>query len=529
MQTQLARGNPLSNERILALVRPYAGVIAIASIVLLPLLFSMPFLGGPMERDEGVYFGMAMFDGLPYTAVFDHKPPLVYAWYELSLLITGEPSIVAIRTLAALNLSATALAVTWCGWLLGGRRLGLLGGLAMALAVSNQYLQFEANTEVFTILPLTLSFGCFLRGVETERRHWLLLSGALLGIATMTKSVAILQYPALLFVLGSSLGGAGGEPRRLSRNALALTAGLASALALVVTPFVVSGHWHEFAYANIEYNYLYGEQVPFVDKLFAISEVHRQVLSGALWLWLLAAFGGFLVVTRRAEAGTASLLAVSVAAFVGASSTGRESPHYWVTIVPFAALLAAIAVERVMDTWHERRGHIAANALACVVLLSVLALTPLYVAGSDAAHLLKYERELGAERAVESAPIAAFIADHSEPGDRLFVLGGESQLYVLADRRPATYFTRPLAALTVDPATFERTMRELRAAPPYVFVDSARVDLKAADDVYVRTGESDLSPTYRKQIDALLSEHYVYWATIEHAEIYLLRLRPPEP
>lgn len=157
------------------------------------------------------------------------------------------------------------------------------------------------------------------------------------------------------------------------------------------------------------------------------------------------------------------------------------------------------------------------------MFVSLIAVSPLYLAGAERAHILKYEDEAGAQRAVDSGAVASYITAHSADDDTLFVLGSESQLYILANRRPATYFTRPISAMIVQPATFERTMNELEAAPPRVFVDAARYPQDLEDAVHARTGYIDLKPTYRTRFDAFLAEHYGPPTTVEYAQIYVLR------
>jgi hypothetical protein len=158
-----------------------AQVLLLGLIAVLPVVLSLPFLGEAMDEDEGVYFSVAMFDRLPYGGVFDHKPPVVYGWYHLALLLHGgEASVATVRLLAAMNIGVAALGVVWLGSRYRDRTFGLVAGMAFSLATANQYTQPGANTEVFLLAPCVFGAACFLRGAQ-ERRLWPMLAAGVLG------------------------------------------------------------------------------------------------------------------------------------------------------------------------------------------------------------------------------------------------------------------------------------------------------------------------------------------------------------
>jgi len=71
-------------------------------MALLPVLLSLPFISEPLGRDQAVYFTVVQSGSMPYEKVFDHKPPLIYGWYALSMLFNhGQPSVQAANLLAA--------------------------------------------------------------------------------------------------------------------------------------------------------------------------------------------------------------------------------------------------------------------------------------------------------------------------------------------------------------------------------------------------------------------------------------------
>ena len=513
---------PAARGRATIGLRPLVMPLVLCGIALLPLLLSLAFLSEPMEQDEGVYFTVARH-GWPYGDVFDHKPPVVYGWYKLALLANGgEASVEPVRLLAAVSLSIAALAVTWTASMLFDRKTGVIAGVLMGLAATNQYLQFNANSEVFLLAPLTLSAAAFTQGWRANSLGWYALSGALAGIAAMTKSVAVLQLLALAGVLVWASAMQLSQWRQgLRASACLLAAGIAT-IVVAAAPFVVAGRGSEFWYANVTYNLAYGAQVNIDDKLFALADIDRFALIAGLYLWVPAVIGAVLLCRRGPSMAAALLISGGVAAFVGASATGREYPHYLIPLLPFACILAAFAYERMTAEWHRARARLHAEALTlALVVPAIFAIVPLYVLDIEAVHLRKYHQGPNARRAIQNEDVAARVRALA-PGGTLFVLGDEAQLYALSGLAPSTHHLRPVSDAAVDRATFGWTMAELEAAPPNVVVDAGRLEMGAGLlGRESQTVELDVPPGDRARFDAFLREHYRHAEDVAYATIWL--------
>jgi hypothetical protein len=489
-----------------------AQVLLLGLIAVLPVVLSLPFLGEAMDEDEGVYFSVAMFDRLPYGGVFDHKPPVVYGWYHLALLLHGgEASVATVRLLAAMNIGVAALGVVWLGSRYRDRTFGLVAGMAFSLATANQYTQPGANTEVFLLAPCVFGAACFLRGAQ-ERRLWpMLAAGVLGGIAGMTKTYALLQ-PALLIAVLAWAVAMGALPRAYAvRAAVAMIAGTTVVVAAAAAPWIAAGQWHEFWYANWTYNIEYAARASFQAKIYGLADMDGRVLIGGLPLWALAGVGAVLAWRRSLSLEAATITACAAAAWIGASATGREYPHYWIPLVPFAAVFAAEAALALTSNWRSAPHRFHAEALvAALTILALIVVAPLYVLPADSAHGLKYPST--GERATHAREIAAMVRAHSGDGDTMFVFGYDSQVYVLADRAPATYFTRPLLSARVDAETWRRTLAELEAAPLAVVVDVPDASESDAPGL----------PDYvRPQFEAFLHGRYHAVGSVAHAVVYV--------
>ncbi|MPZ98822.1 MAG: hypothetical protein GEU80_05680 [Dehalococcoidia bacterium] len=300
-----------------------ARALVLATIALVPIALTFPFFSEPLDVDEGAYATVAqgLLGGqIPYRDLFDHKPPLVYAWYALSFLAFGE-SIEAPRLMAALVLSGVAMLVTATGASLYGRRVGYASGALFALSCGFSMLRMNANTEVFMLLPLTASLYAAVRGLAGGNQRWWLIAGVLATLAVATKPIAA---PHLL-VLAGAAGWSGSRPGRLSlAPVLLLTVGAIMAAATVAAPFLLAGAWSEFWWANVSYNATYNGGVETATKLEAFVQI------GLLGFPTIAApvvglgtIGAVALVRRRRSPGDPLLLAWTAAAAVGVAATGR--------------------------------------------------------------------------------------------------------------------------------------------------------------------------------------------------------------
>ena len=183
-------------------LRTIAARLTLPAILLIPILLYLPFLQEPFEGDEGAYGTIAqqmMHGALPYRDLFDHKPPLIYVWYAISFLLFGE-NIVAPRIVAAVVWSASTFLVYFQAKLILTKRQALIASFLFAMSCSLTMLSFNANTEVFLLLPLLGSTIAFTKAKQTGNWRWLLLCGACGGMAALTKQVVVWNLVVLALI-----------------------------------------------------------------------------------------------------------------------------------------------------------------------------------------------------------------------------------------------------------------------------------------------------------------------------------------
>jgi 4-amino-4-deoxy-L-arabinose transferase-like glycosyltransferase len=494
---------------------PYAPVLL---AFLLVVLFQMPLIHEPMQNDEGVYFTVAASGDLPYVSAFDHKPPIIYGWYRLALLLNGGvASVELVHAMAAVLMALTAVTIYATGRAMAGHRLGVLAALAFGLFTADQYLQFNANTEAFGLLPLSLSLLAFVIGWRRGGTGWFALAGVFGAVATLTKTSMAFNLLALLAFLAWMGAERERSWKRVAVAAVALVGGAGAIACFTVLPWVVAGHFDQFWFANVTYNLKYTGALGAARVLDVVAEVKIATLMGGLVLWALATVGSVAGhLPGRMKLLTLLWLAGS---FVGIAWTGRQSQHYYVQLLPGAALLAGAGLAWFASRWSERRFRLHTYAvMGPATALMLISLSFVYLPSTDAAHLRKWEGSEYAKRNVAADIVAKRVAALTTEGDTIYNLGWESQLYALTGRTPAARVFR-IANVEVAPELLDEVLADLEASPPALIVDTT-FEIDSGGERH------DMLPRpVEEAFSSFIRSRYEFVETVEFADIYRLRTR----
>lgn len=484
---------------------------ALLAICLLPLLLYAPFFNEPLQRDEGFFaaVGRGLLHGdIPYRDSFDNKPPLVFAWYAFSFAILGEHAW-APRVVVSLLVCLTTLFVFIEGRLLFSVWSGLVAALAFALSIGLTRLGTNANTEYFLILPLTAGLVAFTIGWQRGGIGWFFLSGVLNGVAILTKETALFPYAFLMLFAWQTRGGRAALP-----NIGALAGGAIFVGLIVLAPFVVTGTADDLWDAGVVYTLEYvGDTSLGARLLLTLFTFIRLLVYVGPWM-LLPIFA--IVGARRAPDKERRWLLIGwlLASFVGVVLVGRLFAHYFVQLLPAAALLVPLGCRWVIDQM-QRRSRV---AHVWTILLTVstffsggLGIAPYLASDLDERHEKKAPNDALAEFEADSPELAQYIRENTTPGDLIYNLGFQPELYFYSRRDSPTrfMFNRPFAT---NEDYVEEALRDLEANPPVLFIDSAAYDPWDDKDKYDRSG-----------FDAFLAERYEPMGKMYYADIYRLR------
>jgi Dolichyl-phosphate-mannose-protein mannosyltransferase len=400
------------------------------AIILLMVAARIRLLGVPLERDEGeyAYMGRLMLQGFaPYGVAANMKLPGTAAAYALAMAVFGQ-SVSGIHLgFLLVNLGSVVLV-----FFLGKRLFGPLAGVAAAasyavLSVDANMLGMWAHATHFVVLPALGATLLMLRWGEKPKLTTLAASGLLYGVAFLMKQ------PGILFALFGGLYLI--YHQRKLRNVLLFGAAVALPFGITCLLLWWAGVFGRFWFWVFTYAREYVSMLSVSAGAGVFSRTAAPIVKTNAGICLLAAAG--LIVGYRARKNRSSTILVAgflVCSFLAVCPGLYFRKHYFILMLPAVALLAGIVATTAKNT--------VMGTLPLWAIVAALAFT-IWQQGDYLFRLTPVEVSrsvYGSNPFPEAIPLAAYIRDHTEPGDRIAVVGSEPEIYFYADRRSVTSY-----------------------------------------------------------------------------------------
>ncbi|GAC1447295.1 MAG: hypothetical protein PVSMB4_02340 [Ktedonobacterales bacterium] len=446
VQTTVVRRQPVSASPVAERVRTwlrdpwiwFAAVVGVATIAL-----STGALTFTLDRDEGAFLAIAqrvLHGDVPYRDIFDHKGPGIYYYLAGVLALTGPLTLLQ-RVLVARSGAVIVDVITGLGIFVLGRRwwsreVGLLAALFWFLAVP-LYNGDQVFTEPFAVAPAVWAL------IVAEWRPHLrgaFIAGVLLAVGSMFKQTAILALPATAVVAlaAAAPSTAWWRPSRRSLTLLGvLSAGATLPWAVVAAAFALVGGLGPMLQQVVLDSLTHYP----ADAWGLIAATVRSSLDAFRALWFLTALTmlvgvvRWIALRRRPSVGALALAIFLI--LTAAPFREHAYNHYFLQLVPAAALLSAVGVMATLEVWRlavAPRGDAggapgpAGRALIAPAFLGALM-------------LVSMNRPLPTTLWRETYPnlqaqlrIGDWIASYVPPGTHVLVLPAEPGYYYLANR-----------------------------------------------------------------------------------------------
>ena len=480
-------------------------ILLAASLVLIVVAVRAPLLPIPLERDEGEYAYIAWrlgYNEFPYRDWFDQKPPAVFYVYRLAVMLPFE-AVRAIHFVALLFSATSACALFFLGLRFMGRFWAWLAAAVFAILAVDPLLEgTAANTELFMLCPLILSQIALVTAINRQKKTvlFMLLAGALTGVAFMFKQVAIVNWLLLtalypLFVRGEN------RLRAAISFAAWSAAGLSTVLGLVVLYFFAEGGLRDFVENVFTHNLQYIGAVPASARLEYCWATLTTLARTQAIVWLFAALGLIALLKSGKVAWSALLTVWLITSVIGASASGYFFPHYFQQLLPPLALAAAVGADRLHAVLLFKflpdgaRRAILAGTLA---LLPVLTLWP-FLFRYSAAEAVR--RIYPGDFFAEMPNFAQRIEEVTPPKRPIFIFGSEPELLFYAHRPSATRYIFLFPLYGPYKSAGERQMaaaKEIERAQPLaaVYLPNALFFVSATDQFFTQWSLSYLQDNF---------------------------------
>ncbi len=395
--------------------------LAVGGLAVAGALLRLPFVGVPLDADEGGYAYLAQrwaAGGRLYGDVWVDRPQGLMLVYRAVVTVSTWPG--AIRVAAMVAGIAVTVGVAGAAWALRGRGAAVLAaGLSAAVLVAPRLQGFLLNGELlaaaFAAPAVALALAWRARDGDSggDRGGWWLLSaaGAVGGAAVLMKQSGFDGLAVVAVVAATARG-------RRGRALLAAAAGAALPLGAALLAAALTS-WSQWWFAVVGYRL---EADGTGSLLTRATRLGGSLLTDGPWLLPLAAVAawGAVVCWRRREGVPLVWLG---AAAVGLLGGQFFFPHYYVQLLPPLVLLATLgvlALSPVRARW----------AVGVVVVPSLLTVLVVALLTPD----LRDRFAMPNDRLLANRQIAPWLRAHAAPGDSVYAFVSSADLYYLSGR-----------------------------------------------------------------------------------------------
>ena len=420
--------------------------LALILVLLCSALIRVRLAPTPLERDEGeyAYAGQLMLEGIPpYSIASNMKLPGTYAMHAVIMALLGETIVGIHLGLLLVNAASILLVFLIARRVLGDAASVAAAAVYAALSLSPSVAGTASHATHFVTL-FALAGTLLLLRKETAR------AGLCFGLAFLMKQHGV------FFIL---FGAAWLLYTRAGWRALARFA-VAAVLPYALTCLILwrAGVFTNFWFWTVTYARAYAMRVPLITGISHFRSTFKDVLAANPAIWAMAAAGAFLVVRTRKSGFLLTFLLFSALTTVP-GLLFRE--HYFITVLPAVALLAAATASRRWGRW----------ALAAALVLSLFTARRFFFLVPP----VQAARDLYGENPFpEAIPAAAYLRAHTAPQSAIAILGSEPEIYFYAHRHSATGYIYMYGLMEPQPYALrmqEELIRDLESHRPEYIVD----------------------------------------------------------
>lgn len=456
---------------------------------------------------------------LPYAQLFDHKPPGMYLLIACGQLLNGTLGawkVSWILSVVSLALTGTLVADTLRA--LGWRRLAwAAGGLCVAELGSFPLALGGGLGETIAVFPAAVAVRIGLLG--SMRSGTLIAAGALAGIAA---AISVQAAPALVALLVAVLLRHSSPSHHRALHGLRIVSGAAAVWTVLLVAMGSTGATGAAVEAVIGYNRAYTQLAAF-DTPMGTEAMHAFLVVSPLAV--LATVGAARSLLRRTQVEFTVVMLAWIASSVALIAVqGRLELHYVTLLVPPLALLAPAGLELLWIRGTFPR--LAGSATLAAFLVAAFGVSLLLATVETAMAM-----EVRSGQAIRSHAVASWVWRQVPADQQIFVWGNVPEIYLDADRTPASPYVYMLP-LTTPGFTSERLIGQVladwKSAPPGVIVDagSAAPGSAGLPPLLIQRPTLALDGRNADLLDPLrdfVRERYRLATTVQGWPIYVLR------
>ena len=474
------------------------GTTVFLSLFLLALFIRLPFFFRDyVDRDESTFIliGQSWVEGfLPYTQLWDVKPPLTFLFFAGVITLFGK-SFVAIRFIGTILVAVTAFYTYSSGALISTKKNAFIAAficvLLQSMFGSIQGVMSEHICMAFFMPALYLL-------IRDKKNSSIFLSGLLMGICLMSK--LNLAYAILLmglFIAGENF------IKKDYRNAILSPVlfglGILLIVSFTILPYYLQDQlelwWNSVVVAPLDYaaarRYSPLSMSPLIVAVFLFF----------LWAWKKAYFD---IKTRRGQILLIAIAGVLISFVKG----GRINSHYLIQLFPILIIPVVIALSKIAI---PSRINFRPYLLFLILALPVETYLEYY-------NIARNKIEKGTFFNGEGFTVPAYIEEHKLDTKNILFLGYHIGYWVLG-------VTPPTKAATHPSNLCKEEMFSAYKNPRATSLEELRYIMEELQPktIITRKGRRIFDEDEVEEnayIVSYLKKHYTVLDTVDKAEIY---------
>lgn len=494
------------------------------SLVILFFIFLVFFLRLPsffqseLIPDESLYFFMAknIVEGqVPYTTIWDNKPPGIYIIFSLGLILLGK-SVISIRIIACLAVVISCYFLYKIGKLISQNdsKVGILAGIFYAvLTIRNGGI--AANTEIFytpfVVCGFYLLFSILDRPAQrlSSKYIQLFVIGLLLGVALQIKQVVLFDFIAILLIVILSFLRDNGRVYwtniHLIKSNVILILGFILPLIIVVLYFAIIGHFSDYFYANFTANLARVSSNNSLFNTFLPGFLIQIKSNGILWLCLLLTPLHLLYnkqISSKEKRSIVYLLIWFSMSFLGVSSPRSFYVYYFLQLLPSLCLISSHII--IKTVWAAKEIGIVGKVIILALILVNQFVGNVYFYFKTSAENIYFRYVKGIERWGDGPAILAdYLQGRVKQEDYIYIVDYTTIIYHLVPAKIPTryifteFLTRPQLSKVAGIDPIQELNNIINKKPIYI------IKLK-------ENPLKDKNNSFYEQLNGYLRKYYVF-------------------
>ncbi|MGK7928727.1 MAG: ArnT family glycosyltransferase [Spirulina sp.] len=381
--------------------------------------------------------GQSLIDGhLPYTELWDVKPPGAFFIYAIFMLLLGK-SVVSIRLAGALCVASISFFIYLVGNRLWNNRVGILAGMLVVLLSSFLPSAQSTMTEHVALIPLVGALALLVN--QRSTLPILFYAGILMALASMIRlNLAYVTVIVGCFALFETIPRAGFD---FFKRGLAYAAGISISIGLVFLPYIITDRlellWNSMILAPLSYA---GSQSSILETFErqmriignSIYKIQGSLFGISILIWIGGLMGiVFSIVqwkntSREKKRGLIWIYLFLIGTEISILKGGVVYGHYLIQLVPFLALPAAAFLNTLLSR------SVRWPAITVAMLALVTSLKPVVENYRERVSQFLATQELHDGAAYE---IAAYLKQKNILDESVYMMNDHIVLWLL-DKKP---------------------------------------------------------------------------------------------